>query len=89
MPKVVKVWRYDYTMPDASGRGTADWTAHIAGNTEDECRDILFKIVGKNVNVMSISEICRLDAISDNLRTQIVEAATPQKKKPGRPPKKK
>ena len=79
--KAIFVWRYDYEMKDST------WVAHIAGYTEDQCRDYLFKIVGKNIKITSISQICRLDAITDEFRSVIVEAAMPTKKKPGRPPK--
>ena len=79
--KAIFVWRYDYDMKEST------WVAHIAGYTEDQCRDYLFKIVGRNIKVTSISQICRLDAISDEFRNVIVEAAMPTKKKPGRPPK--
>lgn len=80
--KAIFVWRYDYDMKDGSV-----WNAHIAGYTEDQCRDYLFKIVGRNIKVTSISQICRLDAISDEFRNVIVDASMPSKKKPGRPPK--
>jgi hypothetical protein len=80
--KAIFVWRYDYDMKEGS-----TWVAHVAGYTEDQCRDYLFKIVGRNVKISSISQICRLDAISDEFRTVIVESAMPSKKKPGRPPK--
>ena len=82
--KAIFVWRYDYEMKESSL-----WTAHIAGYTEEQARDYLFKIVGRNVKITSISQICRLDAITDEFRTVIVDAATPAKKKVGRPPAKK
>lgn len=84
MADAVFVWRYDYEL----GKDTS-WTAHVAGYTEDECRDYLFKVVGRGAKINSISQICRLDAISDQFRGLIIEAAMPKKKKVGRPPKKK
>lgn len=82
MAEAVFVWRYDYELDN-----NTEWTAHIAGYTEDQCRDYLFKICGRAAKINSISQICRLDAISDEFRTLIVEAAMPKKKKVGRPPK--
>jgi hypothetical protein len=79
----IQVWRYDYEITAGSV-----WTAHIAGYDETECRDYLTKIIGKAIKVNSISQICRLDAITDSLRKVVVDASMPKKRKPGRPPKK-
>lgn len=84
--KAVFVWRFDYEI--GTDRNTT-WTAHIAGYSEEESRDYLHKIVGANARIITISRECRLDAISDNFRNLIVQAASPIKKGPGRPPKKK
>ena len=82
--RAIQVWRYDY---EISGKSV--WTAHIAGYDETECRDYLTKIIGKAVKINSIAQVCRLDAITDELRKVIVDASLPKKRKPGRPPKKK
>jgi len=79
------VWRYDYEMV----KNNSAWVAHVAGYNEDQCRDYLHKIVGNSIKIVSISQICRLDAITDEFREIIVDAAMPKKKGPGRPPKKK
>jgi|GEM_PF-5148619 len=84
--KAIFIWRFDYEM--SVDRDTT-WTAHIAGYNEDQCREYLHKVVGAGTKVSSISQICRLDAISDEFREVIVEAASPKRKGPGRPPAKK
>jgi hypothetical protein len=65
----------------------SSWTAHIAGYGEEQCREYLHKICGHNIRILTISQVCRLDAISDAFRKLIVDAASPIKKGPGRPPK--
>lgn len=80
--KAIYVWRYDYELKEG-----ANWVAHVAGYTENETRDYLWKIVGKNIRITGISQVCRLDAITDEFRNVIVEASMPKKKRPGRPPK--
>jgi len=71
------VWRFDYVLKGA------DWNTCIAGYNQEECIDYLRAVVGP-VHVTAISQECRLDAISDNLRNTIMSAG---KRKPGRPKK--
>lgn len=75
--KAIYVFRFDYLL-----KGT-EWTAFIAGYSQDECREYLMSLVG-DVHVVQISQETRLDAITNELRNKIIETA---KKKPGRPPK--
>ncbi len=73
------VYRFNYIM------NGEDWNAYIAGYNQEECMAYLRAISGE-VHCTSISQECRLDAISDPLRLTIVNSV---KRKPGRPPKKK
>jgi hypothetical protein len=75
--KAVYVHRFDYLL-----KGN-EWTAYIAGYSQDECRSYLMSLVG-DVHIVQISQESRLDALTNELRTKITEAS---KKKPGRPPK--
>jgi hypothetical protein len=84
--KAIFIWRFDYELAD--DRNTS-WSAHIAGYNEEQCRDYLHKIVGAGARIITISQVCRLDAITDEFRKLIVSAASPIKKGPGRPPKRK
>jgi hypothetical protein len=83
--KAIFIWRFDY---EIGADKASTWTAHIAGYGEEQCREYLHKIVGNNIRILTISQICRLDAITDEFRKLIIEAASPIRKGPGRPPKK-
>ena len=74
--KAIFVYRFDYLL-----KGN-EWTAYIAGYSQDECREYLITLVG-DVHVVQISQETRLDAITNELRNKIIETA---KKKPRRPP---
>ena len=81
-PKKVKpihVFRFNYIL------NGEDWHTFIAGYNQEECIQYLRAISGA-VHCTSISQECRLDAISDPLRLTIINSI---KRKPGRPPKKK
>jgi hypothetical protein len=75
--KSVFVYRFDYLL-----KGN-EWTAYIAGYSQDECRIYLNSLVG-DVHIVQISQESRLDALTNELRNKILDAS---KKKPGRPPK--
>lgn len=77
MAEIIHVYRFDYKLK------AQDWHAFVAGYTQEECQNYLLKLA-PNAQVTSISQECRLDAISDELRTKIKDAG---KRKPGRPPK--
>ena len=77
--KPIMCWRFDYILK------AEDWNTVIAGYSQEECMQYLVAVVG-HVHVTSISQECRLDAISDPLRETIMSAG---KRKPGRPPKQK
>lgn len=95
MAYVVKKVEYVITNKDGK-RGT--WTAHIAGRSTDEVLKYLRGVIGNNVNVTQITDLGRLDAVTDELK-QIISApivarevakAKKEAKKPGpgRPKKK-
>ena len=73
--KGIFVWRFDYTL------NANQWHACVAGYTQEECQEYLLRIT-PNAIVTGISQECSLHAISDELRTTIVESS---KRKPGRP----
>jgi len=74
--KSIYVFRFDYLFKGS------EWTAYVAGYSQDEAREYLTTLVGP-VQVSQISQESRLDAITNELRAKIIETS---KKKPGRPP---
>jgi len=68
----IMVWRFDYILK------AEDWNTCIAGYSQEECMQYLHAVVGP-VHCTSISQECRLDAISDPLRETIMSAG---KRKP-------
>lgn len=61
----------EYKIGDKKDSGT--WKAYIAGSTSDEIVSYLKKTVKGNINVLQINEVCRLDAVTDELRNIIVK----------------
>lgn len=49
------------------------WTAYIAGRSANEIVNYLKKTVGNNINVTQISDVGRLDAVTDELRQIIAK----------------
>ena len=76
----IRVYRFEYEIPNNARN---PWIVHIAGYNQEECQNYLFSTMGQ-VKVTGISQECPLHAISNELRTKILEA---NKRKPGRPKK--
>lgn len=87
MAYVVK--RVDYSFRGRDGK-TANWTACIAGRDTDEILKYLRGVVRQDIKVTQISEIGRLDAVTDELRQiiakPIVEREITKVKKVGKKP---
>lgn len=88
MARAVTIYRFEYEKFDTRRGERVSWIANVAGFTQKEAERYLRLAVG-DVSIRSIGTECRLDAISDEVRKVIVDAAQPKKRKPGRPPKKK
>ena len=82
--KVISVFRFDYVL--GTGTDEKEWTAFIAGNGKDECVKYLGKFLGKSFKITTLGQECRLDAISDELRADILKSAEPVARSVGRPP---
>ena len=82
--KVISVFRFDYVMGE--GVNEKEWTAYIAGNNKDECVRYLGKFLGKSFKITTLGQECRLDAISDELRDEILKSVEPKIRPVGRPP---
>lgn len=87
MAKPVTVFRFDYEKFNPKRGENVNWVTYIAGYDVADAKKFLTTAVG-DVNVRQIGQECRLDAISDDIRNDILKSAQPAKKKPGRPPKK-
>lgn len=81
--KVAYIFRFDYELKPGSS-----WTAHILAYSLNDARNYLTKNWNPN-RINSHSQICRVDAVTDELREVIATPLLPHKKKVGRPPKKK
>jgi len=64
----INVFRFDYTII----KTTEDWTAFVAAYSHEEAQRYLNKMVG-NIRINSSGSECRLDALSDELRANIVK----------------
>lgn|SRR5574343_1247323 len=74
---MVNVYKIEYEI----GSDMVQWTAYVAGYSPEECVDHLRKYVKGPVVVRGIGRECRVDAISDNLKSGISGiGATDQKK---------
>lgn len=73
MAKSISVYRIDYELKD---RETI-WTAFIAGYSTEEVVKYLAKIVGKKepIKINNIGMESRLDAITDELRVEVVKGS--------------
>lgn len=88
MARVVTVFRFEYEKFSRKHGEMVTWVTFIAGHEQKDAEEYL-RLVAGDVTIRSIGTECRLDAISDAVRKTILDAAKPEKRKPGRPPKKK
>jgi len=88
MAKIVNVYRFEYEKFSTKTGEMVHWITYIAGHEQKDAEAYLRAVTG-DVTIRAIGQECRLDAISDAVRKTILDAARPEKRKPGRPPKKK
>ena len=88
MTKIVTVFRFEYDKRERKSGELISFVAFIAGYNNKDAQKYLTAVIGTDINIKTIGAECRLDAISDDVRNAIIQAAT-KKKKPGRPPKNK
>jgi len=66
----IEVFKIKYTRPLLDKN--INWTAHIAAYSFQEAQNYLLKTVGTKVYINEYTSVCRLDAISDEVRSKIV-----------------
>jgi len=75
----IEVFKIKYTRPLLEKNIT--WTAHIAAYSYQEAQNYLLKTIGTRVFISEYTSVCRLDAISDELRSKIVGVTSKPEKK--------
>jgi hypothetical protein len=86
----IEVFKIKYTRPLLEKNIT--WTAHIAAYSYQEAQNYLLKTIGTRVFISEYTSVCRLDAVSDELREKIIgdikyktDKTENEEKKVGRP----
>ena len=79
---VISVFRFVYEKPDGS-----NFIACVAAHSIEEAQEYLKGNQGVGIRISEQGVECRLDAITDRVRSVIVENSEPKKRGPGRPPK--
>ena len=66
----IEVFKFKYTRPLLDKN--MEWTAHIAAYSQQEAQNYLIKTVGTRIFISEYTSVCRLDAISDEVRSKII-----------------
>lgn len=75
-----KLWKLNYVVK--KGREREDWNVNIAGRSSDECTKYLENRIGKqNIIVNQITDLGRIDAITDELREILAAPVVNEMKK--------